>query len=588
MLMEWANVEDYWPRRLLHIPTMLSYERVGNGRYNAADQPKYAILSYTWGRWEVKTRTSLSAIDIRGVTWKIPIIDDSHFSAAAFQHAINQMTQDDVEWAWIDVACIDQDNAPIKMDEVGRQASIFKKATRVYVWLSHLDHQQLTKQYLELENIAPCLWSWNVMSTGLIRESVQKLEGAIQYILGDPWFSSLWTLQEVMMRNDALILTQTGESITITPEQINWLQGDLPDIPVIDPIAGIGSPATSETSLASPWEPSPYPLFITMVVNHLVNIYGALFNVIESVESRDDDADIKRRLREACKRISDRIRGAGFTYAFSNNPNVQYGMSRLRQTTYPEDRIYAIMQMYNVRVGQAVRPTETPSLDALVPEFALAIAARSPILSQMFVHTESPPPGRSWCITERSFVPSRLSSYHEEQSLCRIYARATGQSVVVTGSACLYQTFWSTHRQATEERGKTADFCSQFDHDVARRIEPLVEPTTQWWRDGSRLDVSEDEDENWEEAKWRAEFDHLSKVTDAYGGEDLVIVLLGQARMETRIRQFGLILRPCRLNGVAHDTETTAGYERLGVLDWETTEHIDQRLFASEQTLELK
>jgi hypothetical protein len=46
------DIEDYWPQRLLHIPTMTSYEKESGDIYCQTQRPDYNILSYTWGRWE--------------------------------------------------------------------------------------------------------------------------------------------------------------------------------------------------------------------------------------------------------------------------------------------------------------------------------------------------------------------------------------------------------------------------------------------------------------------------------------------------------------------------------------------------------
>jgi hypothetical protein len=48
------------------------------------------------------------------------------------------MQQEGLEWSWIDIACVDQENRDVKMDEVGRQASIFLEAADFFVWLSSL------------------------------------------------------------------------------------------------------------------------------------------------------------------------------------------------------------------------------------------------------------------------------------------------------------------------------------------------------------------------------------------------------------------------------------------------------------------
>lgn len=35
---------------------------------------------------------------------------------------------------WVDIACIDQENSADKMDEIGRQAAIFRKVKFAYIW----------------------------------------------------------------------------------------------------------------------------------------------------------------------------------------------------------------------------------------------------------------------------------------------------------------------------------------------------------------------------------------------------------------------------------------------------------------------
>jgi hypothetical protein len=41
-----------WPRRLLYVLEMRSYERDGDNTYGGVREPAYNIISYTWGRWE--------------------------------------------------------------------------------------------------------------------------------------------------------------------------------------------------------------------------------------------------------------------------------------------------------------------------------------------------------------------------------------------------------------------------------------------------------------------------------------------------------------------------------------------------------
>lgn len=74
------------------------------------------------------------AIKIDGVPWDIPRVDPSHFTVDDFQAAMRMAGRDtrfglDVEFLWLDVACIDQrGNEPRSAAEVGRQGVIFKRA----------------------------------------------------------------------------------------------------------------------------------------------------------------------------------------------------------------------------------------------------------------------------------------------------------------------------------------------------------------------------------------------------------------------------------------------------------------------------
>lgn len=111
-----------------------------------------------------------------------------------------------------------------------------------------------------------------------------------------------------------------------------------------------------------------------------------------------------------------------------------YATAKFRSTSRAVDRIYAITQIFNLRVGQSVRPNETPSLGELSLEFAVALNASHPILAQMFNHEHRPEAGSSWRITEACFVPQFLHSYNNPRPRCtfrhnRTHMVAVGQAV---------------------------------------------------------------------------------------------------------------------------------------------------------------
>ena len=133
-----------WPRRLLHIETLRSYERQPGNLYGGHVCPKYNALSYTWGRWQLEENEmpDVKAIGIKQTSWTIPRIDPSHFTAEKFAAVISDCASPHplerngvtVEFLWLDVACIDQTpGSREKALEIGRQAKIFRRAETVFV-----------------------------------------------------------------------------------------------------------------------------------------------------------------------------------------------------------------------------------------------------------------------------------------------------------------------------------------------------------------------------------------------------------------------------------------------------------------------
>lgn len=326
---------------------------------------------------------------MKGTPWEIPAIEEEHFIVATFQKVISIVAGESIQWVWVDVACIDQRGNEQTAVEVGQQASIFKQAYRPFVWLSRLNTASLAaavndaKEHgLNLRDIVdrPFAHRHNVPHT------ISRLRDALSCIFSDPWFSSLWTLQEVVLRNDAILLSTEG-----------------------NPVA---------------WETSPQLqyTFLTMFINHCQNVYDDLQKIekcflrgtITTYERTPGGNDV---VVAILRDMKEHILQAGFYYLFSDNLNVQYGTARYRITSRPVDRVYAIMQIYNLCVGKSARPDKNPGLDELKDEFAAAINHHCIILGQIFLHTDSPDLGKTWRITEFSTIPDKLMDYKDPNRL---------------------------------------------------------------------------------------------------------------------------------------------------------------------------
>lgn len=421
---EWISVTDYWPRRLLHIPSMNSVERDESNVYSGvsgvpkAEKPKYSILTYTWGRWRIDDVKASPALPVLNIPWHVPAINEEHFTVEEFQKIVNVLGKDGIDWAWIDVACIDQEDQEANAEEVGRQASIFKNAHRLFVWLSHLQRDTLTSAVATIQKSGLDLRDYiDKPSTPLPnKDIISSLHKELNVVFADPWFSSLWTLQEVILRNDAMALSKEAEAIV--------------------------------------WDIGQYT-YLTMFINYCQNVFSDLECVDQKMaESTRQDLSLesgRQEIRNKVGEMKQLILQAGFYFLHSNNPNVQYGIARYRKTSRGDDRVYAIMQIYDLRVGKSIRPKERPPLAELIDEFAAAINQKCPIMGQMFVHTQAPQLFKSWRITEESTVPDGLMMYRESRPRSELIM--ISETMVARGPCCLFDILFAARRALKDPFG---------------------------------------------------------------------------------------------------------------------------------------
>lgn len=131
--------------------------------------PPYNSLSYTWGRFALKEdeQPDVKSLPIKFQgrrSWRIPRIDPTHFTVTEFRAAIqlavdmNEWEEKDVEFLWLDVACIDQEHAKTKLAEINRQAIIFQNAHTSSVWMNHVSEDTLSRvmeRLLQLDDPYP-------------------------------------------------------------------------------------------------------------------------------------------------------------------------------------------------------------------------------------------------------------------------------------------------------------------------------------------------------------------------------------------------------------------------------------------------
>jgi hypothetical protein len=307
---------ENWPRRLLHVPTMESYEWKPGNVYGDFQSPPYNILTYTWGRWALleNQHPELKVLKIEGISWVVPRVHPNHFTSDQFQRVIDASITTEarnpsgwlinhsrqVKLLWLDIACIDQDHPPSTIDEIGRQAQIFFQAEETFIWLTQLDAGDLRRVTSGLE---ACFTGTLHTQDGprRLKKRLHVALDSLEKLLSDPWFSSLWTLQEAYLRPDAILLSRNG-------------------VPV---------PHNAEKH---------YTLL------RLCQRASVIYHIcLSNLQFEGSEYSTVRRL-SSC--IRDKIEKMGLAALGTQNPLAVYGVAQFRRSVVPEDRFYGIQQIF--------------------------------------------------------------------------------------------------------------------------------------------------------------------------------------------------------------------------------------------------
>ncbi|KAL3475922.1 hypothetical protein BJX99DRAFT_258999 [Aspergillus californicus] len=172
----------------------------------------YTAISHTWGRWRKVNAPSVAVMGVE--EWLIP--QNTKFEVTHLPSILASAPLE-TRFVWFDLLCIPQGAnsdrlGQISRDEIARQAKIFRGAEHAVAWLNDVDgwtglHAAL--RFLSIKYLAetnePPVWSHasdsTVMPTDLELISYDKDDvwGKV-----NGWFSSLWTLQELVLRPDMI------------------------------------------------------------------------------------------------------------------------------------------------------------------------------------------------------------------------------------------------------------------------------------------------------------------------------------------------------------------------------------------------
>lgn len=212
--------------------------------------PDYMAISHTWGRW-VKGRP----ISIPGVPWKVP--QNRRFNVrdvGAILRRLVHNTRCGVKYVWLDLVCIPQDGSIIAKNEIARQAKIFRSAKYAMAWFNDIGKFEGLSRILNFASLHLLQLAGEEERSALaevIDMSKSAAGGAHSNLYhvdperpmhGDanPWFTSLWTLQELCLRPDMWLCGSEGKML--------MCDNDVP-VPLCGMIALLGR-FTGETDTA--------------------------------------------------------------------------------------------------------------------------------------------------------------------------------------------------------------------------------------------------------------------------------------------------------------------------------------------------
>ena len=180
--------------------------------------PEYEALSYAWGSVAIPDYIYIQETDGESA---LAITQDL---AEALQYLRYENRS---RLLWIDSICVDQSNIGERGHQVLRMADIYRRASRVVIWLGP-ERDDSTKAMQVLDTLGSTVevdWSLKQVKplsgdTYLqwLEEPIpfandRRITGPIECFLDRPWFKRLWIWQEVQLANNGALIICGGKSM---------------------------------------------------------------------------------------------------------------------------------------------------------------------------------------------------------------------------------------------------------------------------------------------------------------------------------------------------------------------------------------
>ena len=172
--------------------------------YPRTAAPEYDALSYTWGE-----DASTISVPCNGLSLKIR---NNLFKALPFIHDCRPDPK--TRALWVDAICLNQGDPKEKAIHVPLMNEVYENASRTLIWLGDADEnsdlaldniESLTQKMLTVENPASLSVQQALTNYGMPPPEDPKWE-AIKLLQLRPWFYRLWTLQEIVLSKETILM----------------------------------------------------------------------------------------------------------------------------------------------------------------------------------------------------------------------------------------------------------------------------------------------------------------------------------------------------------------------------------------------
>ena len=324
-------------------------------------------------------------------------------------------------------------------------------------------------------------------------------------ILSDRWFSSFWTLQEAYLQGeDAILMSRDGSLIEYQS----------------------GTKTYPSRYLDSGW---------------LCGIGTHWF--YESARILSDDIVTNA---ETYHTFIDILMKRGLYHIQLRNELAMYNAVRNRVTSYPEDRIYGIQQVFGLRVGKSAVSTNTGKYftsTEVEDQFGEQILQHFPVLSQYHSFMQQVPPAKRW-------------RFRDEALMVAGSPMAEVQGTRKQGSANRPCSFWVDHTQPDRKpvywNGPLASLCvlkRGMDHLLMEEVFLLrlaLDPSAlQIANEGGMLRVvldHIDEISDLNEVENATMIETYERLERRFPNEELKVLVLGQSLSNNQGAMFGILL----------------------------------------------